>query len=314
MAITTVYPGLQVDVVVNGAPLQEYDDDEDEDSPDTTTKYVEATSGANFEIRYSFGTGFSAKHAVVTRVHVDGQYGEGHVIKLDEIFRFPRFLSGRREDLGDGYFQRKFRFAQLSTDDSGLGQVEDALMKKLKEIGTITVKFTWAMVNGPSHYDPLKSKEIPKIGTIPEKALKGRAVSSQVVLGDRETIRPFTTVSTTDLDGGKPFATFKFKYRSRSALQSLLVIPRSPSPVPLEERDINTLNPEEMRELLKRQKEREEAARKIKTEGVKREHTRDSVLTVSGDEDDEEVSFVSEKRRKLNFTIDEAGVETIDLT
>jgi hypothetical protein len=70
-----------------------------------------------------------------------------------------------------------------------------------------------------------------------------------------------------------PFATFVFKYRSRgrsssdtlytlhltlylAALKSLMVIPRSPSPVPLEDRDIATLTEAEMRELLQRQRVR----------------------------------------------------------
>jgi hypothetical protein len=43
---------------------------------------------------------------------------------------------------------------------------------------------------------------------------------------------------------------------SLGALKSLMVIPRSPSPVPLEDRDIATLTEAEMRELLKRQRVR----------------------------------------------------------
>jgi hypothetical protein len=39
-------------------------------------------------------------------------------------------------------------------------------------------------------------------------------------------------------------------------LKALLIIPRSPSPVPLEDRDVDSLNASEMRELLKRQKVR----------------------------------------------------------
>lgn len=108
-----------------------------------------------------------------------------------------------------------------------------------------------------------------------------------------------------------------------------MVIPRSLSPVPLEERDINTLNPEEMRELLKRQKvgvsaglrlesqlthwQEQEAARKVKLE-VKRERPRGHNVPANGDDDDDEVSFVSAKRRKLTVIIDEDGMETIDLT
>jgi hypothetical protein len=129
----------------------------------------------------------------------------------------------------------------------------------------------------------------------------------------------------------RPFATFKFKYRSKgkqyylcrfyikgltrvvAALQSLLIVPRSPSPVPLEDRDVNTLTPEESRELIRRLRKREEAALPVKREqGVKRERSA-TVGHMEGGDDDE-VSFVYEKRRRLPVTIDEDGVETIDLT
>lgn len=111
------------------------------------------------------------------------------------------------------------------------------------------------------------------------------------------------------------------------ALKALLIIPRSPSPVPLEDRDIDTLNAEEMRELLRQQKvrcrsitrvrlinqaqQRGEQARNVKVEGVKRERTSDGALTRHADDD---VAFVSEKRSRLNITVSETGVETIDLT
>lgn len=44
-------------------------------------------------------------------------------------------------------------------------------------------------------------------------------------------------------------------YSFAEALKSLLIVPRTPSPeppTPLEERDITTLNPEELKELQKR--------------------------------------------------------------
>jgi len=101
-----------------------------------------------------------------------------------------------------------------------------------------------------------------------------------------------------------------------AALQSLLVIPRSPSPVPLEDRDVDSLSQEEMRELLRRQRQRGEAARIVKHEGgVKRERSRERSGTANNAEiDDDDVSFVSAKRRRLPVTLNEDGVETIDLT
>jgi hypothetical protein len=60
---------------------------------------------------------------------------------------------------------------------------------------------------------------------------------------------------------------FRFEYRSQKSLKELLVIPRTPSPVPLEERLIEELSIEELRELTRRQKALVEAARlRIKEE------------------------------------------------
>jgi hypothetical protein len=71
-----------------------------------------------------------------------------------------------------------------------------------------------------------------------------------------------------------------------------------------------------MRNLLRRQYERDSAARAVKREGgVKRERTREQSSTFDGAEiDDDELSFVSTKRRCLPVTIDEDDTETIDLT
>jgi len=85
-----------------------------------------------------------------------------------------------------------------------------------------------------------------------------------------------TWVGSEYLDGkDRPFAVFNFKYRSRSAttlriiarfeadschlptseaLQDLRIIPRTPTPVPLEDRPLEELTAEEMRELLRRQR------------------------------------------------------------
>lgn len=95
-----------------------------------------------------------------------------------------------------------------------------------------------------------------------------------------------------------------------------MVLPRSPSPVPLEERDVDTLSPEEMRQLLRRQRERDVAAKALKRgQGVKRERSRERSRTATVDDGDAgDVSFVSAKRRKLPRTLDEDGTETIDLT
>jgi hypothetical protein len=95
-----------------------------------------------------------------------------------------------------------------------------------------------------------------------------------------------------------------------------MIIPRSPSPVPLEERDIDSLSLEEMRELVQRQREREAATRTVKQErGIKRERSRERSETLgTPGADTDDVAFLSAKRTRLPVTLNEDGVETIDLT
>jgi transcription antitermination factor NusG len=95
-----------------------------------------------------------------------------------------------------------------------------------------------------------------------------------------------------------------------------MIVPRSPSPVPLDDRDIDSLSPDDMRELIRRQRERDAAARVVKREhGIKREHSRErSGTSGTFDVNEGNVSVVSAKRRRLPVTIDEDGTETIDLT
>jgi hypothetical protein len=57
------------------------------------------------------------------------------------------------------------------------------------------------------------------------------------------------------VDGLKhPIAVFNFRYRSRDDLKAERILPRSPTPVPLEDRPVEELTLEETRELLRRER------------------------------------------------------------
>ena len=97
------------------------------------------------------------------------------------------------------------------------------------------------------------------------------------------------------------------------ALQDLLLIPRTPSPpreptpLPLEERNIEDLTPEEMRELIRRQRDAIKNEASIKREGTKAER---GIKREHDDEYDEIIrSAVSKKAKTHSF---EHG-ETIEL-
>ncbi|KAI4655275.1 uncharacterized protein J4E79_008342 [Alternaria viburni] len=58
MAVHGDYPGLKVQIVVKGKPLDEYEHEEEEELPKTTTRYVECHSGAEFAIKTKFTSPF----------------------------------------------------------------------------------------------------------------------------------------------------------------------------------------------------------------------------------------------------------------
>ena len=86
MAVLDECPGLKVDIAVNNLPLQEWDDEE-ESSPGTVTKYVEAQSGAEFEIRWSFSTPFSDEYGVQATILVDDEPGQTMSVESKDLFR-----------------------------------------------------------------------------------------------------------------------------------------------------------------------------------------------------------------------------------
>lgn len=82
-----------------------------------------------------------------------------------------------------------------------------------------------------------------------------------------------------------------------------MIIPRSPTPAALEDRDINDLTPEEMRERLRRL---ELANTRIKPE-PKREVKRERATSISSTDSDE-LTIIEPPAKRLK------NIETIDLT
>lgn len=73
------------------------------------------------------------------------------------------------------------------------------------------------------------SKDTPS--DVAEKSLKGKALSHGVEFGQQQIFTQPLLKVLINVDGADyPIAVFLFKYRSREALQSELIIPRSPSP------------------------------------------------------------------------------------
>ena len=118
MAIAKALPKLKVEVFVENAPLEEHVDDDDQTSDNEVTKFIEASSGDNFEVKYRFSPGFSIRHAMLVELEIDGEYADSAVFNPGSSVRWNStyVFKGSREFEDGGYFVRKFCFSQLEID------------------------------------------------------------------------------------------------------------------------------------------------------------------------------------------------------
>lgn len=318
MVILERLPGLEVEVHVNGEPATEFASDELQDEPRQATRYIEAVSGAEFHIQWTFHAAeFKFRNwAINGIVHVDGKYADGRIFRPDAVKHQDSFtvkMSGVWKKEKGRYVERPMMFSDIMMDEAGQSAAIKGLKEKLDLLGEITLKLYRGRAV-PSVGEGSR-KAFSTIDKVPERALKGRAVSHQASLGKARHSGAWITwdFEYEDYADGKrqPFAVFTFRYRSRKALQAECIIPRSPTPVPLEERPIEELTPDELRELVRRQRERESAQQVVKQE-LKRERESSSMFTLPSvssemDSDMEVTDGPSRKRQRTTH------VEVIDL-
>lgn len=118
MAVLPDCPGLKAEVVVNGEALLEYDDDEHNGHPRTVTKYVEAISGANFEIHLSFELPFPKDYGMMVFTKIDGITQNKKIIGKERLFESVFNLSGAKEHAAGSSILRKYRFSALIVGES----------------------------------------------------------------------------------------------------------------------------------------------------------------------------------------------------
>jgi len=120
MAVLGGLPGLEVRVMVNGEPLKEYTDTfVDEEEAKTVIKYIEAVSGANFEISCRFTRPYPHRDVVNSaHVELDGEGVGGRIIRKSYLQPLPRgytaSIKGRTTGQGQKWLEEKFRFAELN--------------------------------------------------------------------------------------------------------------------------------------------------------------------------------------------------------
>lgn len=252
---------IEVKVLVNGTAAQEYnDDDEENNEPNIVTRFIEALSGLEFEVQYELKPSFRfpSQH-LGFNVSIDGKALASQVISKECSKGGSSGRKGTIEGISrsDGvtWSLEKFRFSDLkislcpcmsynhselsrSGDDQTQNPNSDLKVDAAK-IGTITLK-VHRMSKGVYHKPGTKGSagwdDLTELGTLPEKALKGQALSHCTRYGNRASMTYSGSncacslglpqsrspsgvwVGCEYLDGrDKPFAVFNFKYRSRSA-------------------------------------------------------------------------------------------------
>jgi len=113
MAVTDKHPGLEVEVVVDGAPLKEYNDDDSNDQ-EIVSKYIEAQSGAEFAVRSTFTAPFPRGHGVQIAVRVDGTTRRYGYESSDLYGRQGHTCTGISYQQDGIWYEQKYCFTTLN--------------------------------------------------------------------------------------------------------------------------------------------------------------------------------------------------------
>jgi hypothetical protein len=115
MAITKDYPGIKVQVRVDKVALEEYDDDEEQVSGSTVMKYIEATSGATFDLRFEITPPWPTD-SVLFDTYLDGRYVRGHFAQYQTYYgaRSVQVIEGSNHTKDGQWFMTKFAFSALN--------------------------------------------------------------------------------------------------------------------------------------------------------------------------------------------------------
>jgi hypothetical protein len=115
---------FKAEVIVDGQPATEYDDDEpDPKKPTHLTKYVEASSGKSFKLKITVAPDykFRGEDLISIHLHIDGRCMGGTIVRKERF----NHQSGITKEI-DGYYvgrednakYLKFSFAELTTRKS----------------------------------------------------------------------------------------------------------------------------------------------------------------------------------------------------
>lgn len=113
MVIADALAGVKVTVVVDDIALQEYENDDDQDSHSMVTRYVEAVSDQGFAVHMFIQPDCKFKgDSISFRILVDGKWAISPIVFAEDVYSDGLKLvrSGKRESETT---VRRFRFAGL---------------------------------------------------------------------------------------------------------------------------------------------------------------------------------------------------------
>jgi hypothetical protein len=111
---------LKVEILVNGKALQEYTDTNATQDVQTTTKYIQATSGAFFAIRYCIPPSFFSTYSVRAVITIDGVVMRGSTFDRNEIQHTGMDITHESSSarIGGEAMGQRFKFLELKTSKS----------------------------------------------------------------------------------------------------------------------------------------------------------------------------------------------------
>ncbi|KAL5403580.1 hypothetical protein PMIN06_009681 [Paraphaeosphaeria minitans] len=209
-------PGLEAFIMINGQSCKEHDDRTPVAS-NCTERYIEAQSGATFEIHLRFTRPFTNDQNVSVIVTIDGKDLDELVNRQSELYEKEGHVSkGPISKAGENFWQQKYRFAKLDIKEEVPTAEINVQKEQLVNTGTISLHFYHIETPSPNKNFQIAERDVPDPGPVHEKALKGGALSHTLSLDEAEPSEEIEYLDAEYVDNGEAFAVFHFYYRSLS--------------------------------------------------------------------------------------------------
>lgn len=115
MAIHNDYPGLTVQIICGGKPIEEhvYEEDEEREEPKTTIRYIECQSNTDFAIKTTFRPSFAPLDLAI-HVHLDGIKVNRLIVHKHQMLNETYVQSATKWKEGQKWRASKFFFSGLN--------------------------------------------------------------------------------------------------------------------------------------------------------------------------------------------------------